>query len=719
MDALLTTLRNRLRNRPDSEHEQATVRLTITVLVLLYLLSLYTFGATLNKQVIAILLISVALGLAIVIAILVQPGVSHLRRWLGMLLDYSAISLLMSCMGQVLAPLYILMLWVTIGNGLRFGTRYLLSSTAFSLIAFTYAVSHNTYWSEQKYLSWGLGLGLLAIPSYLIPLLRNLQAARIESERANAAKTRFLANMSHEFRSPLNGIIGMAELLNLSKLSPEQRESAEIIQTSAQTLLLLVEDVLDISAIEAGKLRRQESDFSMHELIRRLRVMIQPQATSRGLGLTLQVADDVPPQLHGDFAHLTQILLNLLHNAVKFTEKGDVRLEVTRTFEREDSISLRFSIRDTGIGISEENKQRIFGAFEQVDNGPSRRYGGTGLGTTIASTLTHLLGGQIGLEDNPGGGSHFWVDIPFAPAQSEPAAPYENPAAGKAVAFDKVVAFDDPFVRHRARVKPLRILVADDQPANRTVLRRILERAGHRVTTVNGGEQALDVLETGEMDLAIIDMHMPEVSGLDVLRQIRFIQAGTRSTPILVLTADATIESVREVELAGARGYLTKPVTVSKLLETVSETMLSENAPSQQHPLQVKTSGTSQVLEELAAMQLGAGFLQEFVEQCLHDITQNFSDLRQQGQSGKWDDMRETAHALKGVAENIGVSSLSEQCQQIMRSSDAALLRDWHKTQRSLDSLIVAAIAHARAEVARLNNSQAGLGKPSPGNESV
>ena len=422
MDSGYGRFLQRFRQRPDSEHEQAIIRLVIAALVLIYMGVLHLFGGELHQEVVGILLMGEFVGLLIVGWIAFKPGVSHVRRWMGMINDYVAIGLLIGLMGEVTSPLYVLMLWVTIGNGLRFGTAYLLSATALSVIAFAWAVWQNPFWQSHLYLSTGLAVGLVAIPFYLIPLLRSLHAARVEAERANAAKSRFLANMSHEFRTPLNGIIGMAELLNTSKLDPDQRECAEIIHNSAQMLMFLVEDVLDISAIEAGKLQLREEDFNLGDLIRRLRVMMQAQAASKRLSLVVQMSDDVPQHLYGDAAHLSQILLNLLQNAVKFTEEGEVRLQVLRTGGGNERIPLRFSVRDTGIGIADENKQRIFKAFEQVDNGAGRRFGGTGLGTTIAKTLAQLLGGQIGLEDNPGGGSHFWVDVAFAPAKAPPAA---------------------------------------------------------------------------------------------------------------------------------------------------------------------------------------------------------------------------------------------------------------------------------------------------------
>jgi two-component system sensor histidine kinase RpfC len=548
-------------------------------------------------------------------------------------------------------------------------------------------------------------VGLVAIPSYLITLLRDLRRAGEEARRANAAKSRFLANMSHEFRSPLNGIIGMAELLANTRLAPEQRECADVIQTSAQTLLLLVEDVLDISAIEAGKLRRQDADFAPRDVARRVRTMLQPLAAAKDLQFAVDVADDVPARLHGDAGHLGQVLLNLLHNAIKFTESGSVRLDVRVRERTGERAALRFSVRDTGVGIPPADRARIFQAFEQVDSGPTRRFGGTGLGTTIAKTLTELLGGRIDLEDNPGGGTHFWVDLEF-PIAAEP----ETPAGG-----GKVIAFDDPFIRHRARVRPLRVLVADDQPANRLVLQRLLERAGHSVVFAEDGEQALERLEEEGVDAAIVDLHMPVLGGLDVIKQARVMQAGGPRTPIVVLSADATVDAVRDAEAAGAYAFLTKPVVASRLLEALAEIAGggADEAVAPRRDARVPTLHTD-VLEELAGMGLGAGFLAEFTGQCLRDASRSLAEVERAAATGRWEAVREAAHALKGVAENLGAQALVERSSEIMRSSDAVLGREWRRHVGLLGTLLEATAVQVRREVERIGGGRGPAGSSRP-----
>ncbi|TWT23506.1 response regulator [Luteimonas marina] len=690
--------------RPDSEHAQAIVRLVIASLLLSYLgwLKIGEQGTNVDLT-LAVMAGEAIVAAAIMVAILLKPGVSHVRRWIGMITDYATLATLMLLKPAELSPLYVIILWVTIGNGMRYGSRYLISASVLASLAFLSVVAFSSYWWQQPFLAGGLLLGLFAIPLYLSSLLRDLHRVTEEAKRANEAKSRFLASMSHEFRSPLNGIIGMSELLRNMKLNAEQRECAEVIHASAHTLLFLVDDVLDISAIEAGKLKRKDADFELPDVLKRVQQMLQPQADAKSLKLSVAADERVPSSLHGDGAYLTQILLNLTHNAIKFTSTGSVALQVSLLEEGTAGARLRFSVRDTGIGIPDEHKQRIFQAFEQVDSGPSRRFGGTGLGTTIAQTLARLMGGELGLDDNPGGGSHFWADIPFEVRVEQVAEQHGLQAGGK------VVAFDDPFVRHRARVRNLRILVADDQHANRRVLVRILEKAGHAVLTATNGDEALDRFEGGGIDLAILDMHMPQVSGIDVIKHLRYMQAGTARTPVIVLSADATPQAAEQARAAGARAFLTKPVAVARLLETIADAVKAQVDPQEAKAvgdLVEPSAPRSELLEELAEMGLGEEFLVSFVDQCLKDAASCLVRLGDDGRRRDWNDFRDGAHALKGISQNLGAWVIAERCQQIMRASDEFLVRDHGRLVEELGTQLHVAVQQSKREVERILRNQ-------------
>jgi two-component system sensor histidine kinase RpfC len=681
MRVFLDTFRTRFRNRQDSEHQQALVRLVIAALILIYLIG----GASASGWVIPdgfawavrVILCETVLGLGLVLAILARPAPNNPRRYIGMIADYSTLAAMMLLYDRALAPLYVVYLWVTIGNGLRYGPRFLAVAIALASASFVLVITNSAYWAQNDELGWGLLLGLVAIPAYLSSLLRALTRASEEARRANAAKSRFLANMSHEFRTPLNGIVGMSELLVTTKLSPEQRECAEVIQTASRSLLMLIEDVLDISAIEAGKLRRSDGDFSLKQLLQGIRTMLQPSAAGRELAFEIDVDAAVPDLLCGDQNHLRQILINLLGNAIKFTERGRVGLRVTVLEASVDSARLRFSVQDTGIGIAADAQRRIFGAFEQADSSQSRRFGGTGLGTTIAKALTELLGGSIAFESREGSGSHFWVDLPFAVvARPAPA------SAGDAAGALNVIAFDDPFVRHRARVRPMRLLIGDDQPANLLVLRRLLEKAGHAALLVDDGDAALDALAQESFDAVIIDLHMPKVSGIDVIKQARIMEAGRAGTPFVVLSADATADAIHEASLAGARVFLTKPVAARPLLDALADIASAEPGAGMVPPAPMAAPGDAHViapctLDELFDLKLGPDFMKLFIKECVHDAVKCIAELERHGKSGNWDKYRDACHALKGVASNVGAVRLAECASAAMKGANWQLPNEW------------------------------------------
>ncbi|HET7843072.1 MAG TPA: response regulator, partial [Xanthomonadales bacterium] len=303
------------------------------------------------------------------------------------------------------------------------------------------------------------------------------------------------------------------------------------------------------------------------------------------------------------------------------------------------------------------------------------RYAGTGLGTTIAKTLTELLGGTIAVEDNKPNGTRFLVDLPFRRAQAG-AVPA---AVAVAATPDNVIAFDDPFVRHRVRVRSLRLLVCDDQPANQLVLRRLLEKAGHEVVVVDDGEAVLDLLVGERFDAVLIDLHMPGKSGIDTMKEARFLEAGGRLTPFIAVSADATVETLRAAEKAGVHAFLPKPVVAPQLLEVLGALATSAREESEEaarpwiDDVQVLDAT---VLRELDGLNLGSGFVKDFVEQCLRDAARCLADFDRAGAASNWDQVREANHALKGVAGNMGASQIVAACTAVTASA-TLLPREW------------------------------------------
>lgn len=385
--------------------------------------------------------------------------------------------------------------------------------------------------------------------------LKQLETARNEAERASAAKSNFLAQMSHEIRTPLNGVIGMASGLGTTKLDEEQRKMVTTLQSSGELLLTVVNDILDISKVEAGQVSLEEADISLEQILNWIDSTYRPTSAAKGLKWETHLADDARGWYRGDATRIRQILSNLVSNAIKFTPTGEVRAEVhCLSRDAAGTAQIEIVVRDTGIGIPAERIEAIFNPFEQADASTTRKFGGTGLGLAITMRLAELMGGNITVESTPGQGSRFTVTLSLERGQA-PAAPADIPA--------------QPADALAAR---LRALVIDDVATNRLVLQTLLTPLEVDVTCAGSGQEALDILESEHFDVILMDIQMPDMDGVQTTQQLRLReqQSGQDTTPVIAVTANVLPEQVAAYRAAGLDDHLAKPVRREDLVELLT-----------------------------------------------------------------------------------------------------------------------------------------------------
>ena len=781
-----------------SEYQQAVIRVVILSATFIYFVSIYYLSGTqsISSQPVLILVsLFFAGSLLNILSFRYIPGKCITRRVITLLVDLSVLSYGLHIGGSAATICFSVYLWLLVGYGLRYGQSYLFTGTIIGSIEFTAVLLHTEYWIEQRTAGFGLLIGIIALPIFFSSLLRKLTKAKATAEEANKSKSQFLANMSHEIRTPLNGVIGMSDLLSGTYLTGEQKELTRTIQSSAHTLLTLIEDVLDISKIEAGKFSIEEIDFDLHSLISNTIRMMRVQAESKGLTIVSSISPTTPFNLIGDPHHLRQVLINLIGNAIKFTNTGSVELRVSTVSERKTNALIKFEVIDTGIGIPLERQPSIFDSFTQADSSTTRKFGGTGLGTTISKQIVSLMGGSIGVHSVADIGSTFWFQIDFDKqtrnidlnnkqvfrdlralvitreknSEITEALSSWNVTYAQSPDFQTatqritskhhenqytIVIADDQylhnnlqslpeFLRSNSQTKnipsilissnqdicgntrhphgylsilckpldrsalynalhaagiediedgnpeskpatingqggitpPLAILIAEDNPTNQLVISKIVEHAGHTCVLVNNGKQALDTLENNEFDLIIMDMQMPEMGGIEAAKIYHFSTADNKKIPIIILTANATVEAKRECEEANIDAYLTKPIVAQTLLNKIDSlcrkfskkhTHISTDNTSSAHTIDPASFVDKYVIQSIRDLSTDTCFVNDVIETFITDATSLLAEMETAIANKNFTLYLEHVHALKGSAGSVGAKRLFEQCKSTL-----------------------------------------------------
>ena len=697
---MLTTIKNSYKKTASHceplELEQAVIRIpAVFVLVGLIAFSYFNRSAS-HEMIIAYVLVFVyALLSAILLAAILNNKFNPIyRRLAGAWFDIGGASVFMALTSDVGVMLVAFDLWAIFGNGFRFGTKYLYHAQVISIIGFLIATQLSPYWLAHQTIGYSLVAMLAVLPLYVAKLIDRMHQAKHKEEierqkatQASLAKTQFVANMSHEIRTPLNGIIGISTLFKTTQLNADQRDLLKTLDSSSKLLLSLLNNVLDFTKIEERKFTIENVAFSPSDAIYDSLEIFRMQANSKGVQLGASVSNALGT-LKGDAFVLRQVLANLLGNAVKFTQDGSVTISATLLQEDADESTVRFEVIDTGVGIPADKQSKIFESFTQADSSTTRKFGGSGLGLTIAKHMVEELGGSLNFHSTEGVGSRFWFDLSLEKANDSSIVADNStiePARNSAT-----TAVVQPLSKEQDSIQtntdPLEILVCEDESTNQKIITRLLSLPGHHIEVVANGDDMLDILEHKKFDLVITDLNMAGMSGTDALKQYRFIQPTDKDTRFILFTADATTTAREAAADAGFDAFLSKPIDAATLFNTIERIcMLEKNTAAQWLNNAIKKP--EEVVSDLDAdnvhldldtlkelEKIGSGdelFIHRLLRNYLSDSVKLIYKIESAAKQKRYGELYDHCHALKGNSLSVGATQLAETTELIGKLSSS------------------------------------------------